>query len=117
RGGLLDLRADFLHPALDLRWLAAAVHDRGVVLVDGDALGLAQILDLDTIQLDAQVFGDSLAAGKYGNVAQNRLAAIAKARRLHGGYVQRAAQLVYYQRGQGLALDIFGNDEQRFSGL
>ncbi len=63
-GGLLDLRADFLHAAFDVGRLAGAVNDRGVVLVDGDALRLAQILELHAFQLDAQVFGDGLAAGE-----------------------------------------------------
>ena len=41
-GGVLDLLADRLDPALDLVALAGAVDDGGVVLVDGDALGLAE---------------------------------------------------------------------------
>ena len=68
-GGLVDLRADLLHPALDLAVLAAAVDDGGVVLVDGDALGGAEVLDLDALELDAEVLGDRLAAGEDGDVA------------------------------------------------
>ena len=67
-GGLLDLRANLLHAALDLAVLAAAVDDGGVVLVDGDALGGAEVFDLDALELDAEVFGDGLAAGQDGDV-------------------------------------------------
>ena len=41
-GGVLDLGADRLDPGLDRVAVAGAVDDRGVVLVDGDALGLAE---------------------------------------------------------------------------
>src|SRR5690606_23835429 len=39
---LIDSRADLLDPALDLLLLAGSVDDRGVVLVDDDALGAAE---------------------------------------------------------------------------
>ena len=42
-GGLVDLAANFLHAAFDLARLAFAFDDGGVVLVDGDFLGLAEI--------------------------------------------------------------------------
>jgi hypothetical protein len=43
-GGLLDLGADLLDAALDVGLLAGAVDDRGVVLVDRDLLGAAEVL-------------------------------------------------------------------------
>ena len=42
-GGLVDLATNFLHAALDLSGLAFAFDDRGVVFVDGDFLGLAEV--------------------------------------------------------------------------
>ncbi len=83
-GGLVDLAADFLHPAFDLAVLALAFDDGGVVLVDGDLLGLAEVGDLHVLQLDAQIFGDGLAAGEGGDVLQHGLAAIAEAGSLDG---------------------------------
>ena len=53
-GGVLDLGADLLDPRLDFRLLARAVDDGGVVLVDGDPLGAAQVLEGDALELDAQ---------------------------------------------------------------
>ena len=61
----------------------------------------------------AEVLGDRAAAGENGDVFQHRLAAIAEAGRLHRGGLQRAAKLVDDQRGQRLALDVLGDDEQR----
>ena len=69
--------------------------------------------DLDVLELDAEVFRDRLAAGEDRDVLEHRLAAIAEARRLHGRRLQRAAQLVDHERGQRLALDVLGDDEQR----
>ena len=41
--------------------------------------------------------------------------AVAKARGLHGAGAERAAQLVDYERGQGFALHVFGDYQQRLT--
>ena len=51
------------------------------------------------------------------DVFQHRLAAIAEAGRLHRGNLQPAAQLVHHQRGERLAFDVLGDDQQRTAGL
>jgi hypothetical protein len=61
-----------------------AFNDRRVVLVDRDLLGLAEVLDLDVLELDAEVLGDRASAGQRRDVFEHRLAAIAEARRLDG---------------------------------
>ena len=58
-GGLLDLAADLVHAALDVGRLAVAFDDGGVFLVDDDALGAAEVFELDVLELDAEVFGDA----------------------------------------------------------
>ena len=116
-GGVLDLRAELLDAALDGRGRAAALDDRRVVLVDGDLLGLAEILELDALELDAEVLGDRPAAGEDRDVFEHRLAAIAEAGRLDGRGLQRAAQLVDDQRRQRLTVDVFRDDEQRTAQL
>ena len=68
---------------------------------------------LDVLQLDAQVLEDRLAAGQGGDVFQHGLAAIAVARGLDGADLQDALELVDHQRGQGIAFDVLGDDEQR----
>ena len=45
--------------------------------------------------------------------SQHGLAAVAVAGRLDRRDLQRAAQLVHHQGGQGLALDVLGDDQQR----
>jgi Tripartite tricarboxylate transporter family receptor len=61
------------------------------------------------LQLDAEVFRDRLAAGEDGDVLQHRLAAVAEARRLHRRDLEAAAQLVDYERGERLTLDVLGD--------
>src|SRR6185503_5377888 len=99
-GRVLDLRADLADAALDLGLLAGALDDRRVVLVDGDALGAAQLLEREALELDAEVLRDGLAAREDGDVLQHLLAAVAEARRLDGADVQRATELVDDQRGE-----------------
>jgi hypothetical protein len=53
------------------------------------------------------------AAGEDRDVLEHGLAAVTEARRLDGGHVQRATQLVHHERGQGLALDVLGDDDER----
>src|SRR5262249_33092600 len=113
RRGVLDLRPDLFHAALDGVGLARAFDDGRVVLVDGDLLRLAQIVELDRLELDSVVFGDRGAVGEDRDVLEHRLAAIAEAGRLDGGRLQRAAQLVDDERRQRLAFDVLRDDEQR----
>src|SRR6267154_601393 len=116
-GGVFDLRADLLHTAFDVRGLAGAFDDRGVVLVDGDLLGAAEILKLHVLELDAEVFGDGLAAGEGGDVFEHGLAAVAKARGLDGGALQRAAELVHHEGGQRFAFDVLSDDQEGLAHL
>src|SRR5262249_59946449 len=53
---------------------------------------------------------------QYRDILEHRLPAVAEARRLHGASRQRATQLVDDERGQRLALDLFGDDEERLAG-
>src|SRR6185295_1510983 len=101
-GGLLDLRADLLDAALDRALAARALDDRGVVLVDRDLLRLAEVVELDVLELDAEILGDGAAAGQRRDVLEHRLAAIAEARRLDGRGLQRATQLVDHERRERL---------------
>src|SRR4030095_3208720 len=116
-GGVFDLLADRLGTGLDRLMGAGAVNDRGVVLVDRDALGCAEHADGDVFKLDAEIFADHLAAGQDGDVFEHRLAAIAEARRLDGRDLEAAAQLVDDERRQRFAFDVLGNDQQRATAL
>src|SRR5262249_27151930 len=63
RGGFLDLRLDLGNTALDVGLLAGAVDDGGRLLGDLDALGSAEHIEADVLELDAEIFGDHFAAG------------------------------------------------------
>src|SRR5208282_1676720 len=54
--GLLDLRLDLRNARLDVGLLAAAVDDRGVLLVDHHLLGFAKHGQRDVLELDAATF-------------------------------------------------------------
>src|SRR6266852_2336867 len=95
--------------------LARALHDRGVVLGDGHAARLAQLLDLGLVELEAEVFAYDLAAGKDGHVFEHRLAAVTETWSLDGDSGEGTAQLVDDQGRARLALDVLGNDQQRLA--
>src|SRR5271170_3255563 len=114
-GGLLDLAANFLNAAFDGFRIAAAFDNGGVVLVDGHALGAAQLFDLHVLEFDAEILRDGLATGQLGDVFQHRLAAIAETRSFDRGDLQRAAQLVDHQRREGLAVYVLRDDHQRLA--
>src|SRR5260370_1166122 len=71
RSRFLDLRPNLADPALDILLLAGAVDDGGVLLVDPDLLGLAQHVERDVLQLDAEILGDQLTASEHRDVLQH----------------------------------------------
>ncbi len=87
--------------------------DGGVVLVDHHLLGVAEVLPADVLELDAEVLGDDAAAGEDRDVLEHGLAAIAEAWSLDAAGLERAAELVDDQRGERLALDVLGHDQER----
>ena len=105
---ICDLRASMAleSPALD---------DRGGVLGGGHATRLAKVLDLDAVQLAAELLADHPRTGQGGDVLQHGLTAIAEARSLDGQHVQRATQLVDHQGRQRLAIDVLGDDQERLA--
>src|SRR5208283_639899 len=116
-GGLLDLAANFFYAALDFAGLAFAFDNGGVVLVDGDFLGLSEVGEGNVLELDAEIFGDGLAAGQGCDVLQHGLAAIAEAGSLDGRDLQRATQLVDDEGGERFAFDVLSDDEERLAAL
>jgi hypothetical protein len=69
------------------------------------------------LELEADLLGDDLAAGEDGDVLQHGLAAVAEAGGLDGDRLEGAADLVDDEGGEGLALDVLGDDQQRLAGL
>ena len=117
RGGLLDLGANLLDPRLDLVLAAGAIDDGGILLADDHALGLAEFLEGGLLQAQTNLLGDHGATGEDGDVLQHGLAPVTEAGRLDRGGLEGTAQVVDHQGGQGLTLDVFGDDQQRATGL
>src|SRR5262249_18976200 len=114
---LVDLPLDLGDAALDVSLGTSALDDGGVVLVDDHLAGPAEQVDGGVLQLESDLFGDDLAAGQGGDVAEHGLAAVAEARGLDGHRGEGAPDLVDDQGGQGLALHILGDDQQRLAAL
>ncbi len=93
--------------------IAGALDEGRLVLGRDDAAGAAEVVDGDAVEFAADLLGDDLAAGEDGDVAQHLLAAVAEARRLDREDVEGAAQLVDDQGGEGLAVDVLGDDDER----
>src|SRR5690242_5616332 len=74
---LLDLGPDLCNTTLDLLFLAGTVDNCGVFLVDADLFGLAEHVQRDIFELDAEIFADYLTAGQRRYVLEHRLAAVA----------------------------------------
>src|SRR5680860_1160074 len=117
RTGVLDLLTDLGDARLDILFLAGAIDDGGVILGDDDLLRLAEHVEGHVVELDAEVLGNDLTAGQDSDVLKHGLTAIAEARRLHRRDLQAAAQLVDHERGQSLALDVLGDNEERTARL
>ncbi len=115
--GVFDLLADLRNAGFDISLGASAVDDGGVFLVQHDALGVTQVLQGSGFQAQADFFGNHGTASQDGDVLQHGLAAIAKARGLDRSNLDDATHVVDHQSRQGFAFDVFGNDQQRATGL
>ena len=111
-GGGRELGADLLDPTLDRLRRPSTIDDRGRVLVEDHALGAPEIGQGHVLELAPELFADGLSAGQRRHVLQHRLAPVAEVRRLDGGAIQRAAEFVDDQRGERLAFDVVGDDQQ-----
>src|SRR5205823_1625019 len=56
---LFDLTANLTHSTLNVVLFAFAFDNGGVFLVDGNALGFAQLIQLHVLELDPEIFRDA----------------------------------------------------------
>ena len=80
-------------------------------------LALAQHVERDVLELDAEVLADDLTAGQDRHVLEHRFAPVAEARRLDRRHLEAAAQFVDDEGRQGLAFDVLGDDQQGLARL
>src|SRR5256886_12986871 len=79
RRGLVDPGLDLVDAALNGFALALSAHDRGVVLVDHDALPLTEVVERGVLELEADFLRDHLPVGQDGDVAEHLLPPVAEA--------------------------------------
>ena len=115
--GVLDLGTDLVHPTLNLVLGTGTFHNGGVVLGHHNLAGATQQRQVGGLQGQAHLFGNDLATGQNSHVLQLRLAAVAETRSLDGNGLEGAANLIHDQGRQGLALHVFGDNQQRLAGL
>ncbi len=116
-GGFLDLSPDLVDAGLDLFGVTTAIDDDGFFLVDPHLTGLAQHADIGCIELQADLFRNNGTTGEDGNILQHGLAAVTKARSLHGYGIEGAPQLIENQGCQGFPFHVFGYDQEGLARL
>src|SRR5258706_13070344 len=102
---------DLSDAALNIGLFAFAFDNGGVLLVKSNGLGSAELLDLDVLELDAEIFADQTPAGQHGNVFQHRFATIAEAGSFHRADLQCATQFVHDESCERFAFYVLRNDE------
>src|SRR5690606_17595322 len=115
--GVVDLLAQLLDAAGDGVGRTGALDDRGLVLGDDDLASLAEQVEGGVLELETDLLRDDLAAREDRDVLQLGLAAGAEAGGLDGDRLEDAADLVHDERGQGLPVDVLGDDEQLLASL
>src|SRR5580700_4963407 len=113
--GFVDLKANLLGTGLNVRRVAGCLDDGSSFMIDDNVLCPAELLDLNFRQFDSKFRGDGLAPGQNANVFEYRFASLAEPRRTDGHDLERATELVDDQGCQGLALNIFSDNEKRTS--
>ena len=115
---LVDLMPNLPDARLDLATICLRPDQRGRVAIDLDAFRPSQGQPSSrSSNLTPRSSVRQRPPVRIAMSFQHRLAPIAKTRRLHRAHLQRAANLVHHQRGQRLAFDILGDEQQRLSAL
>ena len=110
---LLDLAPDLLDAPVDLATVAGAANDRGVLLVDDDALGAPELLDGHVFELEADSSETTWPPVRTAISSSIALRRSPKPGALTAQLFRRAADVIDDQRRQRFALDVLGYDQQR----
>src|SRR5439155_18668497 len=108
RIGVVDLIPDLADAGLDVAVLTGPLDDRRLVLRHDDLARAAEHLEVEVLELDAELVRHDLAAGEDRHVLEHRLAAVPEAGSLHSGSLDRATHLVHDERRERFALDVLG---------
>src|SRR5580704_8371048 len=113
----LDLLAHAVDAALDVRGLAGAVENGGVLFLHQNLLRFTQVIQRRLLERQADFVGNDRAAREDRDVLQHNFTTTTEARRLDGGDFHDAADRVDDQRGERLAFHIFRDDQQLTAAL
>ena len=86
-------------------------------LEDTTRRALAEVLDVDGVELAADLFADDLGAREDGHVLEHLLAPVAESGCLDGEDVQRAPKLVDHEGCEGLALNVLAYEDEVLADL
>ena len=116
-GGVLDLDLDLGDPILDVARLSRTVDDRGVLFLNLDRLGPAELAQIGVLELQAKLLADDLASGENRDIFQHRLSSITETGGFHCDDAENSPDAVHDQGRQRLSVDIFGNDQKGLARL
>src|SRR6056297_1899947 len=113
RGRILDLLTNLVDPCFDHLLITGTVYNRGVLLINGDLLGITQHIDGGAFQFQSFLFRNHGTSGKDGDILEHLFPAVTETGCFHSGDLQRSTQLVHYQGSQCFTVHILGDDQQR----
>mmetsp|Transcript_41191 Transcript_41191/g.106469 ORF Transcript_41191/g.106469 Transcript_41191/m.106469 type:complete len:390 (-) Transcript_41191:699-1868(-) len=112
RSSLGDGLTEELAPLLDVVLGTTTVEDNSVVLGNSDLSGSTEHGLVDVLELHAEVLGDDLTASKNSHILKVGLPVITEAGGLDGSDLDGTTESVHDKSGEGLTLNILGNDKE-----
>ena len=110
-GRVFNLSADLVDASLNRFGCAFTFNNSGVVFVNNDAFGSAEVVRSDVFEINTEVFGDDASVCQDGDVFEHGFTPVTIAGCLHGGTPEYAANLVDDDGCEGFAFDIFGDNQ------
>ena len=111
-GGVGNEAADLLAALGDVILAALTVENDSVLLGDGDGTGGAEHVGGELLELDVKLIGEDSTVGENGEITKDALAVVTEAGGLNGSDLELTTELVQNADGEGLTLNVLGNDDQ-----
>ena len=114
---LFDRFLDLCNSVIDRILASEAVNDDCVLFLYFNGFCTSKLLHCSLFQVEAEFFGDHLAACQDRDILEHLFSSVAVARCLHCNYIECTAQFVDDQGCERLALDVLCDDEESCAGL
>ena len=115
--GCSDLVLDLSNTLGNTFFVACAIHDCSVLLVNGNLFGCTKEVDSCAFEFKALFFRNYHTTSEDCDIFEHFFAAVAKTGGFNGAHFQRTAETVDNESCESLAIYILGNDEERTTGL